>query len=92
MQGVGGLIGTPIAAFLQKVSGKGDIVYLFAFSIFIVSGIILLPFSKPRKETRTEIEIAVSQNNFKVYTRRVEQSKNNEIVYEREMNLFEFNI
>ncbi|VDH90040.1 MFS transporter, MCP family, solute carrier family 16 (monocarboxylic acid transporters), member 13 [Mytilus galloprovincialis] len=92
MQGVGGLIGTPIAAFLQKASGNGDIVYLFAFSIFILSGIILLPFSKPRKETRTDIEIAVSQNNFKVYTRRVEQSKNNEIVYERDMNLFEFNI
>ncbi|CAC5385564.1 SLC16A13 [Mytilus coruscus] len=92
MQGVGGLIGNPTAAFLQKVTGNGDIVYLFASFIFILSALILSPFSKARKENRTEIEIAVLQNNFKVYTRRVEQSKNTIIVYERDMNLFEFNI
>ncbi|XP_063427450.1 monocarboxylate transporter 12-B-like [Mytilus trossulus] len=92
MQGVGGLLGNPTAASLQKVFGNGNIAFFFASIILILSGLILSPFSKGRKHNPTEIEISVSKKKLKVYTKRVEHNKDNIIVYERYVDLVEFNV
>ncbi|XP_076095490.1 monocarboxylate transporter 13-like [Mytilus galloprovincialis] len=92
MQGIGGLLGNPTAASLQKVFGNGNIAFYFASIIFILSGLILSPFSKARKHNPTEIEISVSKKKLKVYTKRVDHNKDNIIVYERYVDLVEFNV
>ena len=73
---------------MLQLTGNGGMPYYFGFAMFFLSGIILIPFSKPVKLKPTEILIAVSQNKFKIYIYKTSPEDN--ITYEREIELYDY--
>ncbi|XP_063430481.1 monocarboxylate transporter 13-like [Mytilus trossulus] len=62
MQGLGLLAGNPLAAYLQEVTGNGNTPYYFGTIIFIMTALVLLPFSGSIQREEKTIEIKVSKH------------------------------
>jgi hypothetical protein len=57
------------SAFLQEVTGDEGMAYYFGSLVLIVSGLILLPFSRAIQMKTTEIEVTVVDNSHNNYIR-----------------------
>lgn len=64
MQGLGLLAGNPLAAYLQEVTGNENVPYYFGTIIFIMTALVLLPFSGSRQHEVSTIEIKVSEHHL----------------------------
>ncbi|XP_071165592.1 monocarboxylate transporter 13-like isoform X2 [Mytilus edulis] len=60
MQGLGLLAGNPLAAYLQEVTGNRNAPYYFGTIIFLMTALVLLPFSGSIQREEKTIEIKVS--------------------------------
>ncbi|XP_052104108.1 monocarboxylate transporter 13-like [Mytilus californianus] len=64
MQGLGILAGNPLAAYLQEIIGNENVPYYFGTIIFIMTALVLLPFSGSRQHDVSTIEIKVSEHHL----------------------------
>ncbi|OPL30757.1 hypothetical protein AM593_07544, partial [Mytilus galloprovincialis] len=66
MQGLGLLAGNPLAAYLQEVTGNGNAPYYFGTIIFLMTALVLLPFSGSIQREEKTIEIKVSKHHLNI--------------------------
>lgn len=89
VEGLGGLCGNPLAAILQALGIY--IPYYFGCVVFVVSGIILLPFSKAKIRTPLEVvlDVTVEEGGYKLYHKALETVGDQVILYERELGMYD---